>query len=144
MSLCPITFFCVKIIFYKFSKNDPLGTLIVLCIIWPINVLEKVQGRSQPLNFGWAREEHFLIFPHSFLLFSHFSSTFPHFLLQFGPSVPGGWLAHSGRPWLHHWSECVTRVAAWSSIGSLIIAPYLWIILFFSQIVYLLCMPHLF
>ena len=61
------------------------------------------QGRSQTLNLGWAREEHFLIFPHYSVIFFHFSSICPHFLPQF--DAPGGRLAHPGRPWLRHWNQ---------------------------------------
>ena len=37
------------------------------------------QGHSQTVNLRWARDEHFVIFPHSSIIFSHFSSIFPHF-----------------------------------------------------------------
>ena len=41
-----------------------------------------LQGHSQTLNIGWAREEHFLIFPHSSIVFSHFPQSFPIFFLN--------------------------------------------------------------
>ena len=58
--------------------------------------------RSQPLTPGWARREHFLNFSLFSSIFSHYSSIFLHFFPQFG--LPGGRVAHPGRPWLRHWS----------------------------------------
>ena len=44
----------------------------------------------------------FLIFPQISINFCYFSSNFSHFLPHFG--YPGGWVAHSGRPWLRYWA----------------------------------------
>ena len=69
--------------------------------------MDVCQDRSQALTPGWARYKHFLN-PSSFSCrFSHFSSNFLHFLPHFG--LPGGRLAHPGRPWLRHW--CLWLVA---------------------------------
>ena len=67
------------------------------------------QRRDQTLNLGWAKEEHFFVFPvPSNNIFSHLSSIFPHFLPQFGPL--DGWLTHLGRPWLCHWMICLWSI----------------------------------
>ena len=63
----------------------------------------KEQGRSQPLTPGWARTEHFLNLSSFSCSFYHCSSNFPHFLPYFG--LPGGRIAHPGRPWLRHWQR---------------------------------------
>ena len=61
------------------------------------------QGRSQPHNPGWARVPLFSVFPQVLINFSYFSSNFTYFLPHFG--LPGGQVAHPGRPWLCHCSK---------------------------------------
>ena len=83
--------FCIYVT--RYSKRY-LKTLVTCC--WfGINTFSG-QGCSQTLNFGWARGECFLIFPHSSIIFPHFSSIFLYFLPQLGP--PGGRLPHLGSP----------------------------------------------
>ena len=70
-----------------------------------INLQLEVMSYSGPWPASHSRVGKIRIFPQYFLIsrsFSHFSSNFLNFLPHFG--LPGGRLAHPGRPWLRHWS----------------------------------------
>ena len=66
--------------------------------------LHHAQGHSQIFNLVWARRDHSFNFP-CFLYYLKFFLNFLQFP-NFG--LPGGWLAHPGRPWLHLW-PCLTE-----------------------------------
>ena len=83
-----------------------------LCIIWMLTLsswgrhiprhqgqtppASHKQGRSQTLNLGWAREEHFLILSQSYFICSHFSS-FSFSIWSSGREMP--WLRHCAQVW---------------------------------------------
>ena len=63
--------------------------------------LHYTQGRSQPHSPGWAIVPLSSFFSQILIIFFLFSSNFAYFLPHFG--LPGGRVAHPGRPWLRHW-----------------------------------------
>ena len=59
------------------------------------------QGRYPASQSRVGRSSTFLISFQISISYSYFSSNFPNFLTHFWPLC--GWLAHTGRSWLHHW-----------------------------------------